>query len=146
MGRIKLFFRGLKFLYQKMAKGFSDEELWDLHHFIAEWILPRLTAFRNLDRMGFPGGLYGKDFGGEGTDEKYEKADKEWGKILDKMIWSFEYVLWDDSLDDKLGRKLGIGTFSEYMKRERKNEKDVHLEKYEEGMRLFSEYFMDLWD
>lgn len=143
--KLRLFLRELKFCYQKLTRGFSDAELWDLHHFMAEWILPRLIAFRDLDRMGFPGNLYEGGFGPDNPDEEYEEADKKWAEILGKMIWSFKYVLWDDSYDDKLGRELGIGTFSEYIVKTQE-EKMIYDKEYQEGMELFSKYFMDLWD
>lgn len=51
---------------------------------------------------------------------------EEWQNILDKMIWSFEESLKDDVDVDENIREL--------------YNKDV-----EEGLNLFSKYFLDLW-
>ncbi|EGT3606827.1 hypothetical protein FKF97_10520 [Clostridium perfringens] len=55
-------------------------------------------------------------------------GEKEWNEILDKMIYAFKYVLKRDSLN-----------FNYDIEKER-------IEKYKEGMSLFAEYFMELWD
>lgn len=49
---------------------------------------------------------------------------EEWNNILDKMIFAFQYVVEEDKCKVYL---------SDY-------------DKYEEGIKLFAEYFMDLWD
>lgn len=50
-------------------------------------------------------------------------TSKEWDSILDKMIYSFEYAIEDNI----------VQTNSEEYK------------KYQEGMELFSIYYLDLW-
>ena len=98
-----------RYLRQLKKNGFCDPETWSLDVVIAEFILPRLIRFKEISK-GYPNGLL---------------TEKKWISILDKMIFSFEYVLnteEGDLIPDKLGD-----------------------EKFEEGMVLFAEYFRSLW-
>ena len=62
---------------------------------IAKFVIPRLKTLKSM------GHSYSPDF----------KSVEEWHKAIDKMIWSFEYVLTDYGSDDydpkvaKLGEK-----------------------------------------
>lgn len=91
----------------------QDNELWSLDFTLAKYILPRLEKYKNMERMGYPSKLSG---------------EKEWDEILDKMIYSFKYVIERDKY------------YFDY------NTEKERIEKYKEGMNLFAEYFMDLWD
>lgn len=92
------FFRRVKrfFLhpYQKLTRGFSDRDLWDLNVHLAKLILLRLKAFRKYNLHGNPVGL---DF-------------DEWLKILDKMIIALELEVSDfeilsDDYDEKIDER-----------------------------------------
>jgi len=58
-------------------------------------------------------------------------TEKKWNEILDKMIFAFEWALAD----------VDISEHADLSEKERK----LKWKKYEEGMNLFSKYFMDLW-
>ena len=60
---------------QRKERGFDDRELWDLDNTIAQFILPRLKAFKPYTGS-YPIGL----------------TEKKWNHILKEMIWSFELV------------------------------------------------------
>lgn len=68
--RIKRFFL---FPYQKLTRGFSDKETWNLDETFAKLIAERLKRFKQVTN-GHPTQL---------TPEK-------WDKILDEMITGFE--------------------------------------------------------
>jgi len=68
--RYKKHFRQLK------TQGFSDAETWGLDSVIAEFILPRLIRFKEVN-MGFPGQL----------------TSKQWDDYLDEMIFAFDWSL-----------------------------------------------------
>ena len=36
----------IKQKWQKLTRGYSDEELWNLDSTICEWLLPRLKSFK----------------------------------------------------------------------------------------------------
>jgi hypothetical protein len=59
-----------------MNQKFEDEELWDLDFTIADFILPRLIRFKELNNS-------------EGVEE-----------VLDKMILAFELIVNDDIKDE----------------------------------------------
>lgn len=55
-------------------------------------------------------------------------GEEEWNDILDKMIYAFKYVIERDNF---------------YFDYDTEKER---IKKYKEGMNLFAEYFMELWD
>lgn len=67
-----------------------------------------------------------------------ELTDKQWHKIMDKMIWSFECVSSDTGFH-------GFEFKGDYTKAtSRRYHK--HMEKVQEGLDLFGKYYMNLWD
>lgn len=89
-----------KFKLQRKRRGFDDSETWNLDVTIAEFILPRLKVFKELN-IAYPPSL---------TPEK-------WDEIIDTMIYSFEEIIKNDwSLDEEVNRKikLGLDNFREY--------------------------------
>lgn len=110
---------------QRAERGFDDRDLWCLDATIAEFILPRLKAFRKQNVSNwFP------DFDNSFLDRKDRKKQMKWGCkktncVIDKMILAFELLI-------EYGRKGKI-----LSKEENKN--------VTEGLRLFYEYFRALW-
>ena len=68
-------FRKIKHLYQKLTRGFSDEELWYIDASFANWITPRLKVFRK-EIQGSPNNL----------------TEKAWRDIINQMIIGFEIM------------------------------------------------------
>lgn len=102
--------RWFYFKYQKIKFGFSNKELWNLNYYISVFILPRLKAFKTKS-SGYPGCLNSRE---------------EWNKILDDMIFAFEYQISDNfEYNDKL-RKIAE-------------------KRYKRGMKYFTQYFGALW-
>ena len=66
-----------KYDNQLKKQGFSDTETWSLDCVIAEFILPRLIRFKELNN-GFPG---------------MEMNEESWNKALHEMIFAFDWVL-----------------------------------------------------
>lgn len=95
-------------LYNPLYNKFNPKELWNLDITIAKFILPRLKAFKKC-AAGYPGDL----------------TEKKWQKMLDKMIFTFEYHA------DKFAR---LSTMT------KKDFKTIR-----EGFDLFQEYFPALW-
>lgn len=94
--------RAKKMRKQIEKRGFADSELWALNSTIATFALPRLKEFRR-QMFGVPMGL----------------TKKQWGKILDKIIFAFQKFA-DDDIDED-------------------------WRKIQEGLSLFAQYFYDLW-
>jgi hypothetical protein len=99
-----------KYVKQLKRDGFSNTETWGLYSVIAEFVLPRLKRFKEIT-ICYPMDL---------------TMDK-WRAILDKMIFSFDWILTNDEL--KLNQ----------------NQLNIGYKKCDEGIELFSKYFRDLW-
>lgn len=67
-------FWDIKQKWQKLTRGYSDEELWNLDSTICEWLLPRLKTFKEKT-IGYPPTL---------------NSPKEWNEILEKIILALE--------------------------------------------------------
>ena len=93
----------------------QNSELRNLDYTIIEFILPRLKKFKEININSYPNEC--------GNIEN-------WHKIIDKMIWSFQFA-------------LDVAEFN-YSNEYRLNENNWC--RYNEGMDLFKEYLLDLWD
>lgn len=65
-------------------------------------------------------------------------TEKQWHKIMDKMIWSFECLSSDSGFH---GFKFE-GDYTRITSRRYHK----HMEKVQEGLDLFGKYYMNLWD
>ena len=101
-----------KRLKKKKGLLIEKEELTNLDKTLARYILPRVKRFREINKQSYPADL---------------KDMKQWNKILDSIIWAFDYSLNEEKIiqDEK--------------------EREKNQRKYKKGMKLFSEYFEDLW-
>jgi len=117
---------GWKYFWQRRTRGFSDDETWGLNTTIATFIVPRLKRFKELYN-GWPDGM----------------TPKEWDDIIDKMIWSFEYIIVTGDMDK----------YDEWIIKQNRIDKTPHekrdyskdQEKSQEGLDLFAKYVTDLW-
>jgi hypothetical protein len=82
--------RKIKWLFQKLTKGYNQLEIWSLYSHIAKYIYPRLKAFKNSKRMGIPAEF------GDDTDKGFKEGQKEWEAVIDKILFAFEYILYDE--------------------------------------------------
>jgi len=98
----------LKYKWQRLTKGFGDDEVWNLDVTIAEFILPRLKRLREIQH-GFPACL---DKDGE------DLGAVEWDRRLDSMIEAFIIIsnecYWD--MDSEMNKvvKEGLNYFREH--------------------------------
>ena len=107
--------RRIRFLYQKLTRGFSDKETWNLDYEIAKFALPRVKRFReftlNEDCVaGHPGRI------------SYD----EWIEILDTIIYAL------DCTTKEYDMLLATDDC-------------VDPDKWQEGLDLFGKWFRDLW-
>lgn len=118
----------IKWKFQRLFRGYSDCDLWGLPEHFSKFLLKRLKAFRKMEKHGVPGCLVQSEKNGD-IDEAAEK----WNTIIDKMIYAFDYVLYNDT---RFCRAENYDTKKEEEK----------YSKYEEGINLFAKYFHNLWD
>lgn len=109
-----------KYKQQRLSRGFDNSELWSLDCTIAEFIAPRIREFAKS-----PGGIPGKvDFMTKDQNLSNEEKEKYWKEVLEKIAWSFENYRLDPPMED----------YNEWM------------DKVNEGLALFVEYFSSLWN
>ena len=78
---VKRFKRSVRFLFQRMFRGFDDSETWCLNIAHAKWMVPRLERFIELHN-GYP----------------MELTPEKWIDILTKILEYFKNVR-DDNVD-----------------------------------------------
>jgi hypothetical protein len=123
----------IKHLLQKLFRGYSDQELWSLDTTMKKFILPRLKAFKKMNRYGVP--LLAKNMSIEEMHqsrsvEQLEEECETWENYLDLMIKALELDLQD--IEDWSGSSKPL-TMDDY-------------KIIEKGNALFHKYFEDLWD
>jgi len=96
--------RSLLFLYQKLTRGWSDKDTWNLDATIAKFTLPRLLRFRELE-IGYVEPL----------------TETEWDATLSKMIRAMELVIYDSEgavLNDDMEKEIseGLELFGKYFR------------------------------
>jgi len=141
--------------HQRANRGWADRDTWVFMNYLSGVIKGGLILLKKT-KHGIPGDLAEK----YGTDDKaFEKAEKEWDEIMDKMIWTFDTALkisehtWIYQESSEFTNKTvkNMTSFCEKMKK-RYPEDDYKVMtkeeciKYEEGWSLFQKYFFDLWD
>lgn len=95
--------RSVRFLYQRLTRGWDDSQLWNLDVTISEYVLPRLKEYRKLySDSGIPSGI---------------KTTKEWQEKIDAMISAFEIVLKNEGRFNEKERIIvenGLTAFAEH--------------------------------
>ena len=107
----------LKYLRERLERGFDDTEIWNLCDTVAMFILPRLKRFKEVNK-GYPA----------------ELTPEGWDEVIEKMIYAFEHSEYEDlDYDGKNWFELP------------ETEKNEILCKITEGLNLFARHFFDLW-
>ena len=132
----------VKYLIQRQIRGYDDLDKWNAAWYIARKAIPVLTAMRNSfhgtsikwhreDRFGNIIELTKDEvFVDEGTPPAF--TEDEWRAILDDIIYAFKFTLDNDS--EELYEKYSQEKYEENYKRHKR------------GLKLFSIYYMNLWD
>jgi hypothetical protein len=165
--KIEQLYYDIKYTIQKLFKGYSDRDLWNLDYAIAKRILPMLIAYRDMEKSGYPVTMHDE----VGVKDPYNTTDIEdalckckWQEILDDICWSIEYAANGYSSAEEYQEYI----FSNYEEVEfyfedckdpnfstLKCEPELKFNKeylesltkqYEQGMKLFYKYFHSLWD
>lgn len=125
-------------VYQKLRYGVSNKECWNLDHTITKFVLPRLKHFKKVCVHSYPSTV----------------TPEEWDKILDEMIWTFEYLdepekfnKFPDSCMTNFFGDNRIKTETENKEWSAYANKSLSLEERKKrGLQLFAEYYQNLWD
>jgi hypothetical protein len=154
---------------RKIRVRIDPWDTWSMDATLVPIILPMLKQLKE-SKHGSSGSMLGFnqcsyasiqhcfEFYKDGDEEADKAGHAQWEGIMEKMIWSFEQLDtdWEDQFHsgehDILWEPVP-GTELTEMKRgpndTHKFDADgymAHLERIREGLRLFGEYYMDLWD
>ena len=164
---------------RKISVQIDSYDDWSLDHSLALIIYPALLQLKQ-NKNGVPSSLTDKiggedyveqdsfEFYQETHDECFKKVCDEWDEILDKMIWSFEQLAFDQYESQYHHGKMEmdwVETGETYFnpltnKHEKtyqmvdKNPDDhwfdvdglrLHEERIQEGLDLFAKYYRSLW-
>ena len=107
----------------------KNSELWSLDATLTDYILPRIKAFRKMERHGYP--VLGRDIKADSNsssaDDKRQEA--EWENILFDIEKGFE-----------AHKSLAAAEFATHA------EEFWAEETMQKGMQLFAEHYGHLWD
>jgi hypothetical protein len=149
----------IKCQYQKFRYGVSDDEVYSLETNIAKYMVPRLQYFKKKGKMGIPMKFLPSNYDNL-QDEDREKAEKigekEINRILDEMIFAFDYIIdpdkyvtfpkscsWDIKDKNYFNREKNLETkqaWDEYTKT--CEQLDVRKK---QGLQLFVDHMDMLW-
>lgn len=95
--------RDIRFLYQRLTRGWDDGDTFSLDYSVAKLIAPRLRRFKEIT-IG---------------DEVLTPERKEWADELDKMIAAFEWygseTRWSDNEHQMMQKhQEGLDLFAKY--------------------------------
>ena len=114
--------KDIKWILQKVFRGYNDFDLWNLDYHFAKLILKRLKAFKQMKRFCYPPP--------ENPKCTEIKNEEDWEKVLDDMIEGFEtYIIERD--DDY---EFSIEKCNQFQ------------QKIDRGLYLFEKYFGYLGD
>ena len=119
------YYRPVKFLWQRLTRGWDDSCLWSLDLAIIQFTYPRLKAFRERPPHSVP--MHHTELYPEGHDwagDPRPMTEEEWDSILGEILVGFKMVI------DEEGYPL---------------DPDKHAQ-LEKSMDLFREWFFALWD
>lgn len=137
--RISHIHKDIKWMFQRLIRGYSDCDLWNLDDYISKMMAKMLKDFKKNNINSHP--------------SEFENI-KDWHIALDKMIWAFENYNEDDYCftyhgemkcgdPDPLTGNVKLLDSGCTCDKEKLNQ---HWKKTEEGINLFAKHFYDLWD
>jgi hypothetical protein len=150
----------IKCKYQKFRYGVSDDDVYSLESRIAEYIVPRLQYFKKKGKFGIPMKFLPSNYiylEGEEKDKAEKIGEQEIDRILDEMIFAFDYIInpdkyvpfpessakWDLKDRNYFNREKTIeekATWDDYIKKcEACNTRKI------QGLQLFVDHIDILW-
>lgn len=125
---IKYFFRAFRNAWQRATRGYSNSDCWGVDYYLL-YLLPSILTTFKKDNNGYPNSV--------GSME-------EWDKILDKMIYHFTAAR--EGYENKYEDKYTISKeLRDKWLNEEHNIQEYKQKHLEEGFRLLTKYFWDIW-
>jgi hypothetical protein len=105
--------------------SFSKKDLWCLDRTLARFCAEGIRQFIKMKRNSYPGDL----------------SPEKWEKVLKDIHWSLDNIA-NDYIDDPWEQRIRKGIEPRY-NRALETEYDERIRR---GLKLFDQYFCDLWD
>lgn len=148
-----------KMWYQRRKYGFDESETWSLDYSLSKTIAPRLRMFIKIAKnngslpswllldeqkqslaRGFKwNARWGRIDNKKEEQNCWDRAQKRWGEILDKMQEAFDDIILEEDDWDAWNQK--------WLQRDKnhcENEKLAYSMR-QEGLELFAKHFQSLW-
>jgi len=130
-----------KYFIQRLYRGYDDLDKWNAAWYIARKAIPVLTAMRNSfhgtslrwhreDRFGNIIELTHEEVFAD--SEPVTLTEDEWCEVIDDIIYAFKFILDQDDVDSQYSFNL--------------EEYEDNKKRHKRGLKLFSIYYMNLWD
>lgn len=114
----------IKWKYQTMTKGYCDNDIWGLNHFIVRKIRAPFHEF-----------YVHQSEGGMSLPAEFTSDPAAWLLVLSKIDYAFDHTWREDNDPDY-----------DFMLKSSPEERDIHFEKVREGFELFGRFLLHLWD
>ena len=132
-----LIMKKLRFIKQRVKRGYADEDVWDMNNWFIETVVPMLKQLKQ-EKHGYP----------------CDMTEKEWDDILDEMIFNFTELDEDTcSMQNEYWEKYYNSPDNEEKEELRKKwlKRAEEINKYQndcknKAFELFSKHFWSLWD
>ena len=127
-------FKKIKYGLQRYRRGYSDEDTWDFHSYLCDIIIPVLREF-SIKKMGCPSSFW--------DDNSKNNECHRWSEALETMVQGFEAAKAINSMQYYETKKNEDGNWSYELDKEKMK---LLTKKYNEGMKIFCDNFLSLWD
>lgn len=137
---IGLFFRKIKWMWQRAKYGYCDKDLWSLEYTLGNYIASSVNELANRTH-GYP----------------YNITEEEWDNILRTIARDFYLATnedeWDNPYDDMLDYSAFYNSlpddkkeyWDKWFKVEEENDRSMDIRR-QEGFKLLQKWFVHLWD
>jgi len=163
------YYRSVKWFLQRLFRGHSDPDIWNMTDRLTEIIYKHLVEFKKMKRVGLPVGMPHTQAiisNDEDSSKGEQVASMVWEYKLDAMIEAFRIIKEDDfDIEESIphglfsGKKIEVGNncvrYEIGEEKEKENKEwwkknqvklDIQNKKVKDGMALFVKHFHDLWD
>lgn len=123
----------LKWFFNRGKNGYAECDFWDFNDYLTDIIIAGIDYLKN-NSHGCPNEFY--------DETNVNNECEKWTIILDEILEGF-----------KAGKRIMDNDCMSWVKRDEcykrvfnEDEAKLLAKKFDRGMELFSEYFMNLWD
>lgn len=128
---IYYYYRQVKWFIQRGKRGYSDNDSWDLSGYLNDWMPKAIRSLKS--EYGYPVQVYCEMF-----------PDDDW-TVMDQVHSALAHTQWHTILE-KIAQGFEAGKKLDAFDYDGATEVQVLQDQLKEGLRLFGEYYQNLWD